>query len=91
MIYISWNSQGIGADLTVRHLKASVRKYNPDMVFLMETKNKNGKMENIRRKLNFNKVVYVEPQGIEGGLDLWCKKTEIKILQFFIDTRILNK
>lgn len=43
----------------------------PSIVFLMETKNKEAKLERIRRRLKFTNFAYVNPVGISGGLDLW--------------------
>ena len=77
MIAISWNYQGVGSALTVRVLKGLCRKYDPDFVFLMETKNKDKKMESIRRKVGMEEGVYVEPKGVGGGLTLWWKKEMI--------------
>lgn len=53
MIYISWNSQGLGSHLTVRALKDLVRRYKPNFVFLMDTKNKKDKVEKLQRSLKF--------------------------------------
>lgn len=38
MSIISWNCQGFGGALTVSNLREEVRKENPQLVFLMETK-----------------------------------------------------
>ena len=39
MRVVSWNYQGLGSTLTVQVLKGHIEKYDPDIVFLMETKN----------------------------------------------------
>ena len=59
--------------MTVRVLKELYRKYDPDFVFLMETK-KNHKMEKFRKRMGFGESMYVEPEGLSGGLALWWKK-----------------
>ena len=73
MIVISWNYQGVGSSLTVRALKELRRKYDPDVMFFMEIKNKSSKMEVLRKKLLFNESMYVELEGLSGGLALWWK------------------
>ncbi|OMO50989.1 reverse transcriptase [Corchorus capsularis] len=71
MRHISWNCQGIGPALTVEALHELKRDYSPQLMFLMETKNREDKLETLRRKLRFNGKFYVEPEGIGRGLALW--------------------
>ena len=49
MITLFWNRHGAGSTLTVRVLKELCRKFDPDFVSLMETKNKDRKMEKFRK------------------------------------------
>ena len=39
----------------------------------METKNKEEKLEMLRRRNGFEKGCYVEPEGLSGGLAVWWK------------------
>ena len=71
MIAISWNCQNAGSALTVKALKMLKRKYDSDVVFLMETKNRRDRLEGLREKLKFGEGVYVDPEGLSGGLALW--------------------
>lgn len=71
MLVLSWNCQGIGRALTVSNLRELLKAHRPDVVFLMETKSKQHKMESIRRSLNFTSAFYVDPVGRSGGLALW--------------------
>lgn len=66
---ISWNCQGIGSTLTIRALKDLVRKYKPEMIFLME------------RRVGFEKAIYVDPVGLGGGLALWYNDVQIEVLE----------
>ncbi|GKA58169.1 reverse transcriptase [Tanacetum coccineum] len=51
------------------------RSHRPDVILLMETKNKKQILEKICRSLKFNKAYYVEPVGLAGGLALWWNST----------------
>ena len=59
--------------MTIHALRELKNKYDPDVVFLMETKNKSRKLEGMRQKLRFDEGVYVEPEGLSEGLALWWK------------------
>ena len=48
-----WNCQGIGPALIVQALKELGRKYGPDLVFLMETRNKMEVLERMRRRVRY--------------------------------------
>ena len=73
MLVLSWNCQGVGRPLTVCNLRELCRVHRPDVVFLMETKNKQNKLESIRRSTCFNGHFYVDPVGRSGGLALWWR------------------
>lgn len=73
MLMLSWNCQGVGRPLTVSHLRELCRAHHPEVVFLMETKNKEKRMESIRRSLHFSGDFYIHPAGLSGGLALWWK------------------
>ncbi|XP_012472495.1 uncharacterized protein LOC105789674 [Gossypium raimondii] len=72
---MAWNYQGIGSTLTVQNLKVK-GKYDPDFVFLSETKNRRVKLEKLRCKLKFDGGWCVDPLGakwwsgtlVEGGV-----------------------
>lgn len=52
-------------------LRDLIRTHRPFIVFLMEIKNKDFKLEQIRRSVGFLNKWYVSPKGISGGLALW--------------------
>ncbi|GLT60633.1 hypothetical protein SLA2020_333910 [Shorea laevis] len=74
MKVVSWNCQGLGSALTVRNLRDLCFKYQPDLVFLCETKQQTPLLEKHRRKLGFDHGEYFSPQGRAGGLALWWRK-----------------
>lgn len=45
--------------------------HRPSIIFLMETRNKENKLESLRRSLKFQHCFYVNPVGLSGGLALW--------------------
>lgn len=94
MIIVSLNCQGLGQSLTVHHLTSLVRKKRPFIVFLLETRMKDNRMEKYRKDLGFKMGFYVNPLGKSGGLGLWWgEDTKIDILSAsknLIDTRISN-
>ena len=74
MRVVSWNYQGLGSTLTVQVLKGHVEKYDPDIVFLMETKNNKEVVEKVRRRMKFVNGMTMDPNGLSGGLALWWKE-----------------
>lgn len=78
---ISWNCQGLGPTLTEKALINLKAKVDPSIIFIMETKNKEGKVERVRKSLAFNNERRVEPDGKSGGLVLWWDdRVEISFL-----------
>ena len=81
MNLISWNCLGLVAASTVQELKDLCLQVKPVLLFLIETRAKYQKVEEIRRKLHFDCVFCVEPEGLSGGLSLfWSKKLEIEVM-----------
>lgn len=73
MLMLSWNCQGVGRPLTITNLPELCRVHRPDVVYLMETKNKEKKLESIRQTTSFDRYFYVNPAGRSGGLALWWR------------------
>ncbi|XVE71696.1 hypothetical protein DITRI_Ditri10aG0172300 [Diplodiscus trichospermus] len=68
MIVLAWNCHGVGSTLIVQALKELKKKFDPDLIFLMETKNKYGKLEIMKKSLKMEEGVYSEPKGLSGGI-----------------------
>jgi exonuclease III len=68
MIVLSWNCRGLGNPQTVRDLRRMVKAKCPTVVFLMETRMRQVKMEKIRCALGFNNLFVVDCIGKSGGL-----------------------
>lgn len=64
-------------------LRDYVRRWNPYIVFLMETKLKTKCRENIKFQLGFSNGLIVPSQGQSGGLALfWSRETNLEIVSF---------
>ena len=78
---ISWNCRGLAATSTVQELKDLCFRVKPAIMFLMETRAKESKVNEIRVKLKFDNMFCVEPKGLAGGLCLfWSKEVEVEII-----------
>lgn len=52
----------------------------PNLVFLMETKNKENVVDRVRRRLKFQYSVIINPIGIVGGLALlWNEEVTVEV------------
>ncbi|KAL4379969.1 hypothetical protein GQ457_02G015520 [Hibiscus cannabinus] len=95
MAVLAWNVRGLGNKESVRGLMNAIRKSEPDIVFISETKQKIRYLEKIKMKMKLVHSFYVEPIGRAGGLALWwSKEVQVKILghgKFFIDAEISGK
>ena len=60
---LSWNCQGLGNPRSVRALHNIVRQWNSKVVFLMETKAKNRRMERIKNRIGLANGLFVPCVG----------------------------
>ena len=60
--------------MIVKALRKLGKVYDPQFLFLSEIKNKDEKLEDIRRKMKSEKSYYVELEGLNGGLVVWWKE-----------------
>ncbi|KAG7543566.1 Endonuclease/exonuclease/phosphatase [Arabidopsis thaliana x Arabidopsis arenosa] len=93
---LSWNCQGLGNSMTVRRLEEINKKFRPDVIFLMETKNSDATVLKKLEDLNFAHSWLVSPQGHGGGglALLWKQELELEVLKScpnFLDTKITTK
>ena len=80
---LCWNCRGIGNPRTVFALRDYVRRRNPRIVFLSETKSKNRRMEKVKFNLGFTNGLYVPSRGWSGGLALlWSSDTNLEIKSY---------
>ena len=94
MNLISWNCRGLGNPRTVQEVASLVKRYNPLILFLSETKRKSGEMEWLRSRWGFENCLTVDSVGRSGGLALlWRQEVSLEILSYsnhHIDAKIGN-
>lgn len=83
MKILSWNVHGLGNPRTIRRLQHSLKNYNPQIVFFMETKLYRNRMERIRHRCGFANGIEVDSEGTRGGLCLaWQNDINITLQNF---------
>ena len=94
MKIMSWNCRGLGSSRTVHELTKLLRKYKPQILFLIETKRKRAELEGLRNKWSFDYCLSVDCIGRAGGLALfWCEQINIEVRSYFsshIDVKIMG-
>lgn len=86
MKLLSWNVQGIGTPITKDHFNYICQYYNPDMVFLAETKAPLSRMDLFFRNSNFHDWFIVPSVGIAKGLAIaWHNNITMKLLSSKFD------
>ena len=73
MNFLSWNCRGLGNPQRVLALPDIMSRFLPSVIFLMEVKLRRNKMEDIKRKLRYEGLFYVEGINNGGGLALLWK------------------
>ena len=92
MNLVVWNVQGIGNPWTSNSLLSLVKTYNPDVLFLLETKLEKRNALLLRKKLGFFDDFTVSRVGLSGGLMLlWKENCVVNVCSsssYFIDAWI---
>ena len=83
MSILAWNCRGLGTSPAVRTLTDEVKKKNPMLVFLVETKASTKRMKGFQNKLGFTQGIVVPSDGRSGGLALlWREGTDIRFKNY---------
>ncbi|KAF9623853.1 hypothetical protein IFM89_005438 [Coptis chinensis] len=69
----SWNCRGMGSPEAIRSVPALVKKVDPDVLFLVETKLLYKKLKHVQKKLKYPQVYVVDHVGRSGGLAVLYK------------------
>ena len=70
---LSWNCRGLGQPRAVLELTEMVKKYSLSIIFLMETRSKEGFLKKLCSKLHADNVFIVPRTNTGGGLALYWK------------------
>jgi len=77
----AWNCRGLGNDLAVRRLKEIKKKFSPNIIVLMETKQRNDIVKDVCSEVGYDRVVTVPPDGLSGGIALmWKSNVSVSVL-----------
>ncbi|KAL4638715.1 hypothetical protein ACB092_03G166100 [Castanea dentata] len=80
---ISWNCRGIGNPQTVRALRNLAQQWNPNIVFLMETKTRVKIMERVKERIGLANGLIVPSEGKSGGIArLWVRGLDVEIKSY---------
>ncbi|KAG7543468.1 Reverse transcriptase domain [Arabidopsis thaliana x Arabidopsis arenosa] len=83
------NGQGMGQPLTIRRLEEIQKVYLLDVLFLVETKQRDDRIRDLGVSLGFNEMCLVSPRGLSGGLAvLWQKHLSVKVISH--DVRLVD-
>ena len=80
---LSWNCRGLGNPWAVKALHDLVWRWNPKIVFLMETKLKKNRMERIKNRIGFANGLIVSNVGRSGGIALlWTREINMEVISY---------
>jgi hypothetical protein len=83
MSLLSWNCRGLGNPQTVRDLRQMVKEKRPKVVFIMETKKYNQRLDFLKIKLGMDNMFVVDSVGRSGGLVLlWKEDVNLNIQNY---------
>ena len=88
MSCLSWNCRGIGNPEAVRELRKLVKQEGSALVFVMETKIRGKKVENLQRTLGFASSFGVDSDGLSGGIGLFWSRDVIVSLENYSSSHI---
>ncbi|XP_050252314.1 uncharacterized protein LOC126698852 [Quercus robur] len=80
---LGWNCRRLGNPRSVRVLRNIVQQWDPDFVFLSETKLRMRSMERKKRSIGFTNGLVIPSHGRSGGLALlWRKEINVDVQSF---------
>ena len=83
MSCLSWNCRGMGNPQSVRALRNLVQQWNPNIVFLMETKIGVNRMEKVKEIIGLANGLIVPSEGKSGGIALlWVRGLDVEIKSY---------
>lgn len=83
MCLLSWNCQGLGRPREVQELVCMVQTHRPKVVFLSETRQNQGFVENIKWRIGLRGCLAVNGIGKGGGIALfWDESVNVTIKSY---------
>ena len=80
---LSWNCRGIKNPWSVRALHNLVQRYNPKIVFLMETKVGVQKMIRVQSRIGLQNGIIIPSEGRSGRLALlWERELDVELKSY---------
>ena len=80
---ICWNCRGLGTPRAVHEVAKLVKKFNPQLLFLSETKKRSSEMEWLRSRWKFDNCFAVDSRGRAGGLAfLWSEDVSVEVKSY---------
>ena len=78
---LSLNCRGLGNPSTVRELRKVVKQEGPSLLFVMETKIRGKRVEDLKHVLGFSGCFAVDSDGLSGGVGLFWTSDVVVDLQ----------
>ena len=83
MSTLSYNCRGLGNPSTVCELRKIVRQEAPSLLFVMETKIRGKRVEDLRATLGFAGCFAVDSVGLSGGIGLfWSNDVHVELKNY---------
>ncbi|XP_042942912.1 uncharacterized protein LOC122277098 [Carya illinoinensis] len=83
MSVLVWNCRGLGNPRTLSVLRNLTKDKWPNLVFLVETKSRKSRLEEVRRSLKLEGCFAVDCVGMSGGIALlWRETWQVKIINY---------
>ncbi|KAK5793316.1 hypothetical protein PVK06_034458 [Gossypium arboreum] len=80
---ICWNIRGLRSPRAIRRLQFLLKQHKPQMIFLMETKIDEKRIERIRRRCGFENGIDVGAKDSRGGISLaWKAEITVRLNNF---------
>jgi len=87
---MTWNVQGAGSVRFLNILKELIRKYDPTIMVLVETKISGRQAEEVCKKIGFDGQFRVDAQGFSGGIWLFWKAQLVQIQILTSNTQFVS-
>ena len=98
MTCISWNCRGLGNPDAIRELRSIVKLEGPALLFVMETKLRAKRVEDLQSNLGFAACFAVDGAGLSGGIGLfWSRDVSVELknysqrhINILVSNKLLN-